>query len=320
MYLRLGKVDKAVEVWERCLDYYRGEEDLARIGDLHRKIGAGLWQKGDREGSISNYQRGIDLLKDGPPSLELVRLYEEAASLYMHTGDNMLAIYASEKALRLAERLEESRRREPRTRDLRPRLRPHRRLRARPPEPRALGRARARDRSRRGGQGATRAGLPSRGLRGRLPGRDRRLRRGARARRADRRRPLAGRASGLARNGRRAPRRVGQGRVAHGDGRRPGRARGPDRQALLPPPASRRPAPAQRRRRGRDPLAAALGRDGRERRPLRGDGPGPALALRRLARGGHVRRLRPGAGDLARRLRAGRASSHSRSSARPPGR
>ena len=37
-----------------------------------------------------------------------MRLYEEAASLYMHTGDNMLAIYASEKALRLAERLEES--------------------------------------------------------------------------------------------------------------------------------------------------------------------------------------------------------------------
>src|SRR6185295_1676644 len=31
------------------------------------------------------------------------------ASLYMHTGDNMLAIYASEKALRLAERLGETR-------------------------------------------------------------------------------------------------------------------------------------------------------------------------------------------------------------------
>ena len=42
------------------------------------------------------------------PCLELVRLYEEAASLYMHTGDNMLAIYASEKALRLAERLGEA--------------------------------------------------------------------------------------------------------------------------------------------------------------------------------------------------------------------
>jgi tetratricopeptide (TPR) repeat protein len=106
--LRLGRVDRAVELWEECLTYHRGQEDLARVGDLHRKIGAGLWNKGDREGSIGHYQRGIDLLKDGPPCLELVRLYEEAASLYMHTGDNMLAIYASEKALRLAERLAEA--------------------------------------------------------------------------------------------------------------------------------------------------------------------------------------------------------------------
>ncbi len=106
--LLLGRVDRAVRALEQCMEYHRGEEDLTRVGDLHRKIGAGLWQKGDREGSIEHYQRGIDLLKDGPPCLELVRLYEEAASLYMHTGDNMLAIYASEKALRLAERLGEA--------------------------------------------------------------------------------------------------------------------------------------------------------------------------------------------------------------------
>jgi predicted ATPase/class 3 adenylate cyclase len=106
---RMGRVDAAVAVWERCLEYHRSEEDLARVADLHRKIGAALWDKGERRASIDNYQRGIDLLKDGPPSLELVRLYEEAASLYMHTGDNMLAIYASEKALRLAERLGEAR-------------------------------------------------------------------------------------------------------------------------------------------------------------------------------------------------------------------
>jgi class 3 adenylate cyclase/tetratricopeptide (TPR) repeat protein len=107
--LRMGRVDAAVTVWERCLEHHRAQEDLARVADLHRKIGAALWHKGDRRASIDNYQRGIDLLKDGPPCLELVRLYEEAASLYMHTGDNMLAIYASEKALRLAERLDEAR-------------------------------------------------------------------------------------------------------------------------------------------------------------------------------------------------------------------
>ncbi len=106
--LRIGRLDRAVRAWEECMEHHRGEENLARVGDLHRKIGAGLWQKGDREGSIEHYQRGIDLLKDGPPCIELVRLYEEAASLYMHTGDNMLAIYASEKALRLAERLGEA--------------------------------------------------------------------------------------------------------------------------------------------------------------------------------------------------------------------
>jgi len=106
--LRLGRVDQATKAWDRCLEHHRGQENLERIGDLHRKIGAALWHKGDREKSIEHYQRGIDLLKDGPPCMELVRLYEEAASLYMHTGDNMLAIYASEKALRLAERLGEA--------------------------------------------------------------------------------------------------------------------------------------------------------------------------------------------------------------------
>jgi tetratricopeptide (TPR) repeat protein len=107
--LRLGRVDAAIELWQRCLDYHRGQEDLERVADLHRKIGAGLSHKGERKPAIEHYQKGINLLKDGPPRLELVRLYEEAAWLYLHTGDNMLAIYASEKALRLAERLGETR-------------------------------------------------------------------------------------------------------------------------------------------------------------------------------------------------------------------
>ena len=79
------------------------------MAELHRKIGAALAHKGERKQAIEHHQRGINLIKDGEPSLALVRLYEEAAWLYMQTGDNMLAIYASEKALRLAERLGEVR-------------------------------------------------------------------------------------------------------------------------------------------------------------------------------------------------------------------
>jgi class 3 adenylate cyclase/tetratricopeptide (TPR) repeat protein len=107
--LRLGRVDAAIDVWEECLDYHRGREDLERVADLHRRIGAGLWHKGERKQAIEHHQKGINLLKDGPPVIELVRLYEEAAWLYMQTGDNMLAIYAAEKSLRLAERLGETR-------------------------------------------------------------------------------------------------------------------------------------------------------------------------------------------------------------------
>src|SRR3954454_16240404 len=107
--LRMGHVAEAIEVWTECLEYQRAQEELERVGDLHRKIGAALWHKGETRQAIEHYQKGINLLKDGPPCLELVRLYEEAASLYMHTGDNMLAIYAAEKALRLAERLDETR-------------------------------------------------------------------------------------------------------------------------------------------------------------------------------------------------------------------
>jgi class 3 adenylate cyclase/tetratricopeptide (TPR) repeat protein len=107
--LRLGRVDAAIEVWQECLEFQRRHENLTRLADLHRKIGSGYWHKGDRRAAIEHHQKGINLLKDGPPCMELVRLYEEAAWLYMQTGDNMLAIYASEKALRLAERLGETR-------------------------------------------------------------------------------------------------------------------------------------------------------------------------------------------------------------------
>ena len=107
--LRLGRVDEAIAVWLECLDWYRGEEQLEAVADLHRRIGSALTLAGDRKAATEHYQKGINLLKDGPPRIELVRLYEEAAVLYLQTGDNMLAIYASEKSLRLAERLGETR-------------------------------------------------------------------------------------------------------------------------------------------------------------------------------------------------------------------
>ncbi len=107
--LRLGRVDPAIGLWEGCLEYHAGRGELQHVAELHRKIGAALAHKGERKSAIEHHQQGINLIKDDEPSLTLVRLYEEAAWLYMQVGDNMLAIYASEKALRLAESLGEAR-------------------------------------------------------------------------------------------------------------------------------------------------------------------------------------------------------------------
>ena len=176
---------------------------------------------------------GIDLLKDGPPCIELVRLYEEAASLYMHTGDNMLAIYASEKALRLAERLGEAAAAS-RAHGIFGRV--FGRIgdssgRARTSSARSSWRARP-TRARRCGR-CSRSATTSRSPRPttRAP---RGLRRGARPAARDRRPALAGRAARGARPARGLPRRLGGGRARDrglGDARR---ARGPGRQALLP--------------------------------------------------------------------------------------
>jgi adenylate cyclase len=106
--LLVGRPETALEVWRGCLDHHRTHEDLPRIGATLRRIGMALTQQGERRAAIEHYQQGMNLLKDGPPSLELVRLYEDAAWLYVQSGDNMLAIYASEKALRIAQQLGEA--------------------------------------------------------------------------------------------------------------------------------------------------------------------------------------------------------------------
>ena len=146
--LRLGRVDQAIEVWEQCLDFHRREEDLARVGDLHRKIGAGPLAQGRPRGLDRPLPEG-DRPAQGRPALPRAGPPLRGGRLALHAHRRQ---HARDLRLREGAAAGGAPRRggggEPRPRDLRPRLRPHRRLRARPPEPRALGRAGARVRSR----------------------------------------------------------------------------------------------------------------------------------------------------------------------------
>lgn len=103
--LRQGRVDAAISAWEESLRHYRGEEDLLRVADLHRRIAAAHWQRGDAVAAGRHHQQGIKLLRDGPPSSVLVRLYDDAARQHAERGEAMPAIYAAENGLRLAEKL-----------------------------------------------------------------------------------------------------------------------------------------------------------------------------------------------------------------------
>lgn len=107
--LRLGRVHIALEAWQRCLEHHQAIDDVRHVATLHRKISGALTHAGDPEAAIKQLQRGIRLIGNLPASAELVGLYGEAASLYMRIGANMLASYASERALQVAEDLGEPR-------------------------------------------------------------------------------------------------------------------------------------------------------------------------------------------------------------------
>ena len=106
---RLGRVGEAIEAWQGCIEYYRGRGEVERVAEIHRKVAAALAHNGERDAAVKQLQRGINMIKDGPPSVALARLFGEAATLYMEVGANMLAAYAAERALSVAEQLGEPR-------------------------------------------------------------------------------------------------------------------------------------------------------------------------------------------------------------------
>jgi class 3 adenylate cyclase/tetratricopeptide (TPR) repeat protein len=103
--LRLGRADAAMEAWRRCLAHSQQLGEAEHAAELHRKIAAALVHSGERDEAVRHLQRGIKLVRDLPPSHTLTRLFGEAATLYAQAGANMLAAYAAERALIIAEQL-----------------------------------------------------------------------------------------------------------------------------------------------------------------------------------------------------------------------
>ena len=131
-------------VWQECLDWHRGQEDLERVADLHRKIGAALSHKGERKRRDRALPERHQPAQ-GRPAADRARapLRGGRLALPAHRRQHARHLRVREGAAagRAARR---DARGQPRARDLRPRVRPHRRHREGAPEPGARGRARAR--------------------------------------------------------------------------------------------------------------------------------------------------------------------------------
>ena len=107
--LRLGRVDRAVErLASSASSTTAARRTSPGSATCTARSAPGSGRRAIARARSSTTSAASTCSRTARPCIELVRLYEEAASLYMHTGDNMLAIYASEKALRLAERLGEA--------------------------------------------------------------------------------------------------------------------------------------------------------------------------------------------------------------------
>src|SRR5260370_30766286 len=94
---RLGHLDAAIDAWESCIEAHEAGGRVERSAEIHRKIAAALVHRGERDAAIKQLQRGINLVKDRPPSLAGARVFGEAGTLYPHVGAHMPPAYPPER-------------------------------------------------------------------------------------------------------------------------------------------------------------------------------------------------------------------------------
>ena len=81
---------------------------LARVGDLHRKIGAGLWHRASARRRSTTTSAGSTCSRTVPHASSSCACTRGGVFVHAHGGQHARDLRASEKALRLAERLDEA--------------------------------------------------------------------------------------------------------------------------------------------------------------------------------------------------------------------
>jgi DNA-binding CsgD family transcriptional regulator/tetratricopeptide (TPR) repeat protein len=102
-----GAIPESIESRREALEEHRRAGDRRREGDAHRWLSRLVWHEGDSAGAAEEARRSIELLEQVPPGPELAMAYSNMAQLALLGGDAVRATRWGERALVLAERLED---------------------------------------------------------------------------------------------------------------------------------------------------------------------------------------------------------------------
>jgi tetratricopeptide (TPR) repeat protein len=100
-----GDSQNALETFGACYALFKESGDDLGAGAVQRLIGRIYWEQGDREMSLRHYHRALEILEDGPESVELARAVSAISQMHMLASEFDQAVAWGERALILAERL-----------------------------------------------------------------------------------------------------------------------------------------------------------------------------------------------------------------------
>jgi tetratricopeptide (TPR) repeat protein len=103
----VGEYDACMKYWSEALPVWKQLDEKETVARLHRKMAHALWSsKGDTEKAKVHHEEALKILEKEPESVELARLFDDIANLYIHAEDATKARSWVEKALGIAERLD----------------------------------------------------------------------------------------------------------------------------------------------------------------------------------------------------------------------
>lgn len=106
VYRKLNEFPIARDFGEKALNSFRENGDWYGMAESYHLIGAALYQKGDLEKSVENYQLGIKIIGDRSSYFLLGRIYSDLSGAYMLLRRPHEGIACLEKSIKFFEKTE----------------------------------------------------------------------------------------------------------------------------------------------------------------------------------------------------------------------